>query len=81
VNTYTNIEEMVIAATEIERVLGDLRETLYDPLREEKDEDVTGESSIDKHLSMLIETLIHFLREFGSRNGVSVNFCGSTSRC
>jgi hypothetical protein len=29
-------------------VLGDLGETPYDPLKEEKDEDATGESSIDK---------------------------------
>jgi hypothetical protein len=41
VKTYIDIKEMVIAATEIERVLGDLGETPYDPLREEKDEDVT----------------------------------------
>jgi hypothetical protein len=46
--TYTNIEEMVIAAIEMEKVLGDLGETPYDPFMEEKDEDVTGESSTDK---------------------------------
>jgi len=39
---------MVITVTEIERVLGDLGETPYDSLREEKDEDVIGESSMDK---------------------------------
>ncbi len=38
VRTYTDIEEMVIAAIEIERVLGNLGETPYDPFREEKDE-------------------------------------------
>jgi hypothetical protein len=43
-----DIEEMVIVATKIKKVLGDLGETPYDPLREEKDEDVTGESSTDK---------------------------------
>ncbi len=32
VRTYTNIDEMVIVATKIERVLGDLGETPYDPL-------------------------------------------------
>jgi hypothetical protein len=31
VRTYIDIEEMVIAATEIERVLGDLGETLMIP--------------------------------------------------
>jgi hypothetical protein len=62
VRTYTDIEEMVITTTEIERVLGDLGETPYDPLMEEKDEDVTDESSTDKQLSMLNEILIHFFR-------------------
>jgi hypothetical protein len=62
VRTYTNIEEMVIVAKEIEKVLKDLGKTPYDHLMEEKDEDVTGESSIDKQLSMLNEILIHFFR-------------------
>ncbi len=44
VKTYTNIEEMVTRTTEIEKVLGDLGETPYDPLREEKNEDAIGES-------------------------------------
>jgi hypothetical protein len=48
VKTYTDIEEMVIATTKIKRVLRDLGETPYDPLREEKDEDVTRESSTNK---------------------------------
>jgi hypothetical protein len=42
VRTYTNIKEMVFAKTiEVKRVLGDLRETPYDPIREEKDENIT----------------------------------------
>ncbi|CAM6035170.1 unnamed protein product [Sphagnum compactum] len=72
---------MVSVATEIEKELGELGETPYDPLREEKDEDVTGESSTDKQLSVLNETLIHFFKESGSRNGASVSSFGSTSRC
>jgi hypothetical protein len=48
VKTYTDIEELVIVITKIERVLGDLGETPYDPFREENDEDVTRESSTDK---------------------------------
>jgi len=35
VRTYTDIEEMVGAATELERVLGELGKTPYEPLREE----------------------------------------------
>jgi hypothetical protein len=51
------------------------------PFKEEKDEDVTGESSTDKQLSMLNETLIHFFREFGNKNGASASFSRSASRC
>jgi hypothetical protein len=39
---------MVIATTKIEWVLGNLGETTYNPLMEEKDEDVTRESSTNK---------------------------------
>jgi hypothetical protein len=81
VNTYTDNEKMVIAATKIERVLRDLGETPYDPLREEKGEDATRESSTNKKLSVLNETLIHFFRESGNKNGANVSSFGNTSRC
>jgi hypothetical protein len=35
VKTYTNIEEVVVAAIEIERILGELKETPYEPIKEE----------------------------------------------
>jgi hypothetical protein len=60
VRNYTNIEEMVSAATKVEKVLGDLGETPYDPLKEEKDKDATRKSSTNKQLSVLNETLIQF---------------------
>ncbi len=72
---------MVIATTEIEKVLRDLGDTPYDPFREEKDEDVIGESSTDKQLLVLNETLIHLFKESGSRNGAIVSSSGSASRC
>ncbi len=81
VKTYTHIEKMVITTTEIERILGDLGEILYDPVKEEKDEDAIGESSTDKQLSVLNETLIHFFRVSSSRNGTSASSSKSTSRC
>jgi hypothetical protein len=81
VKTYTDIEEMVIITTKIEKVLKDLGETPYDPFEEEKDEDATKKSSIYMQLSMLNETLIHFFREFNSRNGASANSSRNTSRC
>jgi len=62
-------------------VLGDLGETQYDPLKEEKDEDVIKESSTYKQLLVLNETLIHFFKESSSRSGANVSSFGSASRC
>jgi len=73
VRTYIDINEMVIVAIKIERVLGNLGETPYDPLKEEKDEDAIGKSFTNKQLSMLNETLIHFFEEFHNRNGANVS--------
>ncbi len=69
------------ATTKIEKVLGNLGETPYDPFREEKDEDTTRKSSKDKQLLVLIETLIHFFRDSNGRSGVSASSSRSTSRC
>ncbi len=38
VRTFTDIEELVGAATELERVLGELGQTPYEPLKEEQEE-------------------------------------------
>jgi len=35
VKTYINIEEVVVAVIEMERVLGELEETPYKPMKEE----------------------------------------------
>ncbi len=63
----------MIVVIEIDNVLGNLGETPYDPLKEEKDEDATGESFTDKQLSMLNETLIHFFKEPGNRNLLEIH--------
>jgi len=47
VKTFTNIAELVGAATELERVLGELGETPYEPLREEQEEE-TSETMMEK---------------------------------
>ncbi len=40
VRTFTDIEELVGVATELERVLGELGETPFEPLKEEQEEGV-----------------------------------------
>jgi hypothetical protein len=41
VRTFTDIEELVGAATKLERVLGELGETPYEPLKKEHEEGVS----------------------------------------
>jgi predicted component of viral defense system (DUF524 family) len=48
VRTFADIEELVGAATEVERVLAELEETPYEPLREEQKEEAS-KSKRKKH--------------------------------
>jgi len=61
VRTYTNIEEVVTIVVEIERVLGELGEIPYKPMKEEQDETMSGKSTTNGQLHVLNETLINFL--------------------
>jgi hypothetical protein len=47
VRVFADIEELVGVATEVERVLGELGETPYEPLREEQEEE-TSENMMEK---------------------------------
>jgi len=61
VRVFANIEELVGAATEVERVLSELGETPYEPLREEQEED-TSESNVEKQVAALNNTLISLFK-------------------
>jgi hypothetical protein len=69
VRTFVDIKELVGAATEVERVLGELGETPYEPLREEQEEE-TSESNMEKQVTALNNTLINFFKG-NSRNTAS----------
>jgi uncharacterized protein YutE (UPF0331/DUF86 family) len=47
VRTFADIEELIVAGTEVERVLGELGETPYEPLREEQEEE-SSETMMEK---------------------------------
>jgi len=61
VRTFVDIKELVGTATELERVLGELGETPYEPLKEEQEEGV-AETMMEKQVNALNNTLINFLK-------------------
>jgi hypothetical protein len=61
VRTFADIEELVGATTEVERILGELRETPYEYLPEEQEEE-TSESNVEKQVAALNNTLINLFK-------------------
>jgi hypothetical protein len=61
VRVFADIEELVGAAIEVERVLGELGETPYESLREEQ-EDETSDNAVEKQVAALNNTLINFFK-------------------
>jgi predicted component of viral defense system (DUF524 family) len=61
VRAFTDIEELVAAAIEVERVLGELGEMPLEPLKEERDEG-TEENIKEKQVIVLNETLVNFFK-------------------
>jgi hypothetical protein len=61
VRVFVDIEELKGAASEVERVLGELGETPFEPLKEEQDEGIT-EVSMEDQVVALNRTLINFFK-------------------
>ncbi len=64
VRVFADIEELVAAAIEVERVLGELGETPFEPLKEEREEG-TEENTMEKQVAALNNTLINFFKGNG----------------
>ncbi len=48
VHTYINLDEMLVATIEVEKVLGKIGETFYEPLKDEKEEEMNeGDTSTE----------------------------------
>ncbi len=55
VHTYQDMDEFLLAIIEMEKMLGEIGETPYEPLQKEKEEELAlGETNIDKHLTTTI---------------------------
>jgi predicted component of viral defense system (DUF524 family) len=72
VRVFADIEELVVAAIEVERVLGELGEMPLEPLKEERDEG-TKEDIMERQVTTLNETLINLFK------GVAINQEASSS--
>jgi hypothetical protein len=59
---FANIEELVGAATKLERVLGELGETPFEPLKEEEQEEGVAETMMEKQVIALNNTLVDFFK-------------------
>jgi hypothetical protein len=60
VRIFTNIEKLVGVTTKLEKVLGELRETLYEPLKEEQEG--IFKTMMEKQVIALNNTLINFFK-------------------
>jgi hypothetical protein len=60
-STFADIEELVGAAIELERVLGELGETPFEPLKEEQEEGV-AKTSMEDQVAVLNNMLINFFK-------------------
>jgi hypothetical protein len=83
VKAYIDIDEVVVTAIKIKRVLGELRETPYEPMKEEQDETMSGKSTTDCQLHLLNETLINFFgKGTNAKVGPNTSFSFNThNRC
>jgi hypothetical protein len=61
VRTFADVEELVAAATEVERVLGELGETPFEALREEHEEGIE-ETIMEKQVTALNNMLVNFFK-------------------
>jgi hypothetical protein len=61
VRTFADIEELVGAVIEVERVLGELGEMPFEPLKEEQEEGIE-ETIMEKQVTALNETLVNFFK-------------------
>jgi len=79
VRTFADVEELVGAAIEVERVLGEFGETPYEPFREEQEEEAS-ESNVEKQVIALNNTLINFFKG-NSHDSASSSFSTAFGGC
>jgi hypothetical protein len=60
VKSYANIEKMLAAVKEVERVLGEVGQTPFEPFKEEQEEGMNINTALEKQVTTLNESFIKF---------------------
>jgi hypothetical protein len=79
VRTFVDIEKLVGVAIELERVLGEIGETPFEPLKEEQDEGVE-ETLMEKQVTALNDTLVNLIKRNVS-NSITSSSSTMSSGC
>jgi len=53
---------MLLAAKEMERMLGELGETPFEPLKEEQEESMHNDTMLEKQVNVFNESFINFFK-------------------
>jgi len=62
VRTYANVEEIIVATKDVERVIGELGETPFELLKEEQEEVMHDDTLLKKQVFALNESFINFFK-------------------
>jgi hypothetical protein len=71
VGSYVNVKEMLLVAKEMERMLGELGETPFEPLKEEHEEGMHNDTMLEKQVNAFNESFINFFKGSSFVDGVS----------
>ncbi len=71
VRSYANVEKMLVVAKEVERVLGELGKTPFEPLKEKQEEGMMSNVVLEKYVTILNESFIKFFKGAPSSVGTS----------
>jgi hypothetical protein len=66
VRTYANVEEIFVVAKDVERVLGELGETPFEPLKEKQKEGMHNDMLLEKQVFSLNESFINLFKGMSS---------------
>jgi hypothetical protein len=82
VHTYVDMDELLATTIEVEKVLGEIGETHFEPLKEERDEEANeGESSIEWQIHTFNEMLIKKIKGSSGKEIIPSRSLQNSSVC